>query len=103
MTGQEFLKKRGVSKTAIFLSCLGSKETTHIHGENGTEYQRGPDAYALMLCCGKWETSKRHNKHLETDPLMVSVESIRSSLKAAQINNKAQYSLLTPSKGGLNP
>ncbi|HBI1384562.1 TPA: hypothetical protein JI393_RS14365 [Acinetobacter baumannii] len=101
MTGQEFLKKRGASKTAIFLSCLGSKETTHVHGENGTEYQRGPDGMALMLCCKKWMPSQTTNSQLETLPPMVSVASIQAALKKERMlhSTNRQFSLLGGSEG----
>lgn len=101
MTGQEFLKKRGLNKTVIFLSCMRSQETSHVHGENGTEYKQGPNGRALMLCCDKWVESGRVNSQLETDPHMVSVASIRAAVKRERMNNghTRQYSLLTPPAG----
>lgn len=105
MTGKEFLKKRGVNKTVIFLSCMRSKETSHVHGENGTEYKQGPNGKALMFCCDAWIDSERSNSQLETDPGIVSVAQIRAAVKYERLNNghKRQYSLLTPPESGANP
>ena len=96
MTGQDFLKKNGVSKTAIFLSCLSATEVSYVNADTGVEYMRGPSNKALMFCCGKWAESQTTNSQLETTPSIASIESIRIALKKERMENghTCQYSLL---------
>lgn len=96
MTGKEFLKKRGVSRTAVLLTSIVHKDATHYRFDDGAEYQRGTSGKALMLCCGKWIESSTTNSQLETTYGIVSIASVRAALKEHRLQHghNRQYSLL---------